>query len=54
MRNKQDIICDAVRTIEDPWMLKQLAMFIYNMTNEKQNGSSEGAKAAEIVQSILR
>lgn len=46
---KKDVICDAVRVIEDPWCLKQLAMFIYNMTNAKQNGHSEDELAAEII-----
>ena len=54
MRNKQDIICDAVRAISDEWTLKQLAKFIYNITNAKQNGHSADEKAAEIVENIMK
>lgn len=53
MKNKQDIICDAVRAISDEWTLKQLATFIYNITNAKQNGHSTNEKAAEIIENIL-
>lgn len=53
MENKNTIICEAVKAINDEWNLNQLARFIYNLTNEKQNGSNEDYKAAEIVKSII-
>lgn len=53
-KTKQEIICDAIMAIEDPWILKQLARLIYNVTNEKQNGHSADEKAAEIVECIIR
>lgn len=52
MRNKQDIICDAVQAMSDEWNIKQLARFIYNLTNAKQNGHNTDEKAAEIVECI--
>lgn len=53
MKNKNTIICEAVKAINDEWTLTQLARFLYNLTNEKQNGPSEKSKVAEIVKSII-
>lgn len=53
MKNKKDIICNAVRAIESEWTLNMIAHLIYNITNRKQNGESKSARAAEIIQGIL-
>lgn len=52
MKNKNEILCEAVKVINDEWTLKQLARFIYNLTNEKQNGPGEDSRAAEIVKEL--
>lgn len=53
MKNKQDIICNAVRAIESDFTLNMIAHLIYNITNEQHNGQNNDARAAEIIKSIL-
>lgn len=53
MDNKKDIICNAVRAIENDFTLNMIANLIYNITNERQNGQSNDTRAAEIIKTIL-
>lgn len=53
MENKQDIICNAVKAIESDFTLNMIARLIYNITNERQNGQGNDARAAEIIKTIL-
>ena len=53
-KNEQkQIIIEAINAIDDEWILNQIAMLIYNITNEKQNGHSADNKAAEIIQCLI-
>lgn len=53
LEQEQVTICEAIRAIESDFTLTQIAKLIYNITNERQNGQGNDARAAEIIKSIL-